>query len=109
MSTSTKFTSAYRQVVREVNKAAVAPPPKRNRVIVSNFRALFTPQRKEDEQQHFQHDIENAILFMKSQRMHKILLDRYNPLHDLTAQERVKATARRVGLNVPVTPPKDQE
>ena len=32
------------------------------------------------------------------------LLDRYNPLVDLTAEERIEATARRVGLNMPVTP-----
>lgn len=30
-----------------------------------------------------------------------MLLLRYNPLHDQTEQERVKATARRVGLEVP--------
>ena len=32
------------------------------------------------------------------------LLDRYNPLVDLTAEERIEATARRVGLNMPKTP-----
>lgn len=30
------------------------------------------------------------------------LLERYNPLVDLTAEERIEATARRVGLNMPV-------
>ena len=60
---------------------------------------------------------------MRSQRMHKVsinvqsltlslihcwlkpskeLLDRYNPLHDLSTEQRVKATARRVGLDIPV-------
>lgn len=29
------------------------------------------------------------------------LLDRYNPLFDLTGEERIEATARRVGLNMP--------
>jgi len=29
------------------------------------------------------------------------LLERYNPLIDLTAEERIEATARRVGLNMP--------
>lgn len=29
------------------------------------------------------------------------LLIRYNPLHDMTAEERVKATTRRVGLEQP--------
>jgi hypothetical protein len=32
-----------------------------------------------------------------------MLLDRYNPLVDLTAKERIEATAHRVGLNMPVT------
>ena len=31
------------------------------------------------------------------------LLARYNPTFDLTSQERVKATARRVGMDMPVT------
>lgn len=29
------------------------------------------------------------------------LLERYNPLIDLTAEERIEATARRVGLDMP--------
>jgi hypothetical protein len=31
----------------------------------------------------------------------QVLLQRYSPLHDMTTQERIKATARRVGLNTP--------
>lgn len=31
------------------------------------------------------------------------LLDRYNPLIDLTGEERIEATARRVGFNMPIT------
>ena len=31
----------------------------------------------------------------------KVLLERYNPLIDLTAEERIEATAKRVGLNMP--------
>ena len=37
------------------------------------------------------------------------LLDRYNPVVDLTAEERIEATARRVGLNMPVTQDKQVE
>ncbi|KAH9963194.1 hypothetical protein BC827DRAFT_1129193, partial [Russula dissimulans] len=44
----------------------------------------------------------NVITFLRSQRMYKTLLDRYNPLIDLTAEERIEATARRVGLNMPL-------
>jgi len=59
------------------------------------------------------------VTFVRSQREHKVvcglfradtadffsamqtLLERYNPLVDLTAEERIEATARRVGLNMP--------
>ena len=57
------------------------------------------------------------MTFMRSQREYKVrglagleratltceqgLLERYNPLVDLTAEERIEATARRVGLNMP--------
>jgi hypothetical protein len=37
------------------------------------------------------------------------LMDRYNPLVDLTSEERIEATARRVGLNMPITVKKDSE
>ncbi|KAF9482450.1 hypothetical protein BDN70DRAFT_875000 [Pholiota conissans] len=56
-----------------------------------------------DDNTHAKQDYENAILFIKSQREHKRLLERYNPTFDLTAQDRIKATARRVGLDMPVT------
>lgn len=40
-----------------------------------------------------------AIVFRRGSS--QVLLLRYNPLHDQTEQERVQATARRVGLEVP--------
>jgi hypothetical protein len=30
------------------------------------------------------------------------LLERYSPLHDLTEEERIRVTARRVGLDTPI-------
>jgi len=62
--------------------------------------------------------MQNVLTFMQSQREYKVivlvtckilqstdlyqaLLERYNPLIDLTAEERIEATARRVGLNMP--------
>ena len=77
----------------------------------------------------FYHDMRNAATFMHSQRIHKVLqhvlllswwwcslrcmllrilacsqelLERYNPLHGLSTEERVKKTANRVGLDMPV-------
>ncbi|KAK0541545.1 hypothetical protein OC835_000013 [Tilletia horrida] len=46
-------------------------------------------------------DLADVALFMRSKRIHGELLLRYNPTHGMTEQERVRATARRVGLDVP--------
>ncbi|KAL9933133.1 hypothetical protein V8E36_007851 [Tilletia maclaganii] len=46
-------------------------------------------------------DLADIELFMRSKRIHGDLLLRYNPTHGMTEQERVRLTARRVGLDVP--------
>ncbi|KAI0092831.1 hypothetical protein BDY19DRAFT_903575 [Irpex rosettiformis] len=100
-------TITYRAVIREINRSSVSAPGTRNKVIASSFRALFDKKRNTEEQARFDHDMKNTFIFLHSQRMHKELLERYNPLHDLTPEERIKATARRVGLDVPVNSEKD--
>ncbi|KAH9951815.1 hypothetical protein B0H21DRAFT_818240 [Amylocystis lapponica] len=98
---------AYRAIVREVNKASSQVT--RNGTIASSFRAVFEARRRGDHSEHFDHDVGNVITFLQSQRMHKALLERYNPLHDLTAEQRIHATARRVGLDMPDTVQGDEK
>ncbi|KAF8558912.1 hypothetical protein OG21DRAFT_1503872 [Imleria badia] len=88
----------YRSVVREVARASISPRTQRNKDISANLRRLF---ERHGERETFRRDVENMVTFMRSQREHKTLVDRYNPLVDLTAEERIEATARRVGLNMP--------
>ncbi|KAJ3485039.1 hypothetical protein NLI96_g5238 [Meripilus lineatus] len=99
---ATSRIAAYRSVVREVYKASVSPRSTRNKTITANFRSIFSARRKPEEQSQFDRDMENVVTFMRSQRMHRTLLERYNPLHDMSVEERVKATARRVGLDMPI-------
>ena len=40
-------------------------------------------------------------LFLRSKRVHSELQERYNPTIGMTRAEKVRATARRVGLDVP--------
>ncbi|KAI6035314.1 YwlC protein [Pisolithus orientalis] len=82
----------YRRLVREVAKASIAPRSQRNQEISTNFRTLF---ERNHQSETFQHDVEDVLTFMHSQRQYKTLLERYNPLVDLTAEERIEATARR--------------
>ncbi|KAG0709566.1 hypothetical protein DFH29DRAFT_884712 [Suillus ampliporus] len=100
-------THVYRKVVREIGKASAAPRSARNKDIASNFRAFFAQSGQPGDAQNFQQDMQNALTFMQSQREYKALLERYNPLIDLTAEERIEATARRVGLNMPKTHSRD--
>ncbi|KII94806.1 hypothetical protein PLICRDRAFT_33614 [Plicaturopsis crispa FD-325 SS-3] len=102
---SARHLAAYRSVLREVRlNASISPRPQRTNAISTQLRLLFEkPRSSEDEKRAFGLDIENAVTFLRAQRKHKVLIDRYNPLVDLTAEERIHATARRVGFDMPVT------
>jgi len=93
-------------LLRELRKSAITPPAGRNRVILSSFRAIFDnakePSVSPEVERKFTREIDDLIVFLKNQREHKDLLKRYSPLHDMTGEEHRAATARRVGLNMPV-------
>ncbi|OSC99230.1 hypothetical protein PYCCODRAFT_1373678 [Trametes coccinea BRFM310] len=103
-----QYRAAYRSLLREVNKASIYPRATRPKTVASHVRAIFEERRDGNDSERFFHDMRNAVTFMRSQRMHKTLLERYNPLLGLSTEERVKKTAHRVGLDMPVTP-KDEE
>ncbi|KAK9472640.1 uncharacterized protein V1510DRAFT_416486 [Dipodascopsis tothii] len=46
-------------------------------------------------------DAAEVLAYLKSQRTYKYLLDKYNPTATLEDHERVRLTARRVGLDLP--------
>ncbi|KAI0663095.1 hypothetical protein C8Q70DRAFT_1050787 [Cubamyces menziesii] len=100
--------AAYRALVREVNRASIYPRATRPNTVAAYVRAIFEERRDGDDNERFFHDMRNAATFMRSQRMHKTLLERYNPLLGLSTEERVKKTAHRVGLDMPISP-KDEE
>jgi len=97
---SSSPTALYRSILRELRKSAVSPPAQRSKAITSHLRQLFTTSDRSAEER--KRDAENALTFLRSQRTYKELLVRYNPLHDLTSEEHLKATANRVGLNMPI-------
>ncbi|SJL01909.1 uncharacterized protein ARMOST_05233 [Armillaria ostoyae] len=109
--------STYRSVLRELRKSVsssyldldsvlmgLQAPSKRNVVnpLSSNFRSILEGYRQPGNERVLE-DVRNAVALMQASRQHQFLLDRYNPLIDLTAEERIHATARRVGLDMPVT------
>lgn len=40
-------------------------------------------------------------MYLRSQRMYGVLLDRYNPGMNMDEEERVRLSARRVGMEMP--------
>ncbi|KAJ7179933.1 hypothetical protein C8R43DRAFT_382642 [Mycena crocata] len=86
----------YRAALRELRASAVTPG-KLSKPLAANFRTIVEKQSASGRYE----DMENAILFMRSQRIHKVLLERYNPTGKYTADERLRATTRRVGLELP--------
>ncbi|KAJ7276336.1 hypothetical protein B0H12DRAFT_15804 [Mycena haematopus] len=94
----------YRAALRELRASAVSTG-KLSKPLAANFRSVIEKQKASGEY----NDIENALIFMKSQRIHKILLERYNPTGNYTAKERLEATTRRVGLQLPKSYTPDSE
>lgn len=43
-----------------------------------------------------------AIAYLRSQRLYSTLLERYNPGMGMSTDERVRLTARKVGMDLPV-------
>jgi len=93
----------YRYFLREIAKSSLVPRPQRNKVLAGHYRALFEQHQGGPSATALSREVENAAAFLRHQRKYKELLERYNPLIDLTAEERIEATARRVGLNMPET------
>ncbi|KAK9465454.1 hypothetical protein V1512DRAFT_254524 [Lipomyces arxii] len=93
-----------------------APPPQPPVHSSNNKLDLLHEQLRNVMRDHFKVDSENVdqdkakqkvtdageiLTYLRSQRTYKILLDRYNPTATLEDHERVRLTARRVGLELP--------
>ncbi|KAI0824597.1 hypothetical protein BC628DRAFT_1419718 [Trametes gibbosa] len=97
--------STYRAIVRELNQASIYARAARPKSVSAHIRMVFEGRRGVNtNEQQFYHDMRNTATFMRSQRIHRALLERYNPLLGLSTEERVTKSANRVGLNMPVTP-----
>jgi ATP synthase assembly factor FMC1 len=75
--------------------------PLHKRIRTNFVHPTDTPVKPE----HIQEKIEVAeqlVQYLKSQRMYATLVERYNPGMGMDEEERVRLSARRVGLNLPV-------
>lgn len=99
MAATTKLRSLYRAFLREL-------PPRQ--LLAAPRSPLHTQLRAEFEStpnavQSTFHG-EQYLTYLQSQRTYTMLLERYNPnlAADMDEAERIRLTARRVGMNLPV-------
>ncbi|KAL2040962.1 hypothetical protein N7G274_006420 [Stereocaulon virgatum] len=91
--TPSRLRSIYRSILRELpTRPLNAPSPIQQR-IRTTFASSTEPQQVEEAEQYIQ--------YVKAQRMYATLLERYNPGMGMDEEERVRLTARRVGMDMP--------
>ena len=95
MSTSAPhLRSLYRSILRELpHRPLSAPSPIQQRIRHTFSSTSAIPHQVEEAEQFVQ--------YAKAQRMYATLLERYNPGMSMDEEERVRLTARRVGMELP--------
>jgi ATP synthase assembly factor FMC1 len=94
--------SLYRSILRELPSRPLAAPPSPLR---SSIRASFTelgPDPSSEYSLRQRQQAEQFIQYVKAQRNYITLLERYNPGMTMDDEDRIRLTARRVGMNLPI-------
>lgn len=97
-----RLRAIYRSLLRELPPRPVLASPRSH--LHANLRTTFSssspPPTSSLESQAAQ--AEQLIAYLRSQRKYVSLLERYNPGMDMDEEERVRLTARRVGMDLPI-------
>lgn len=94
MATPVKLRSIYRSFLRELPSRPLSEKcrnPLQARIRESIASTTPTPIEQADQ----------YLQYVKAQRMYATLLERYNPGMNMDEEERVRLTARRVGMDLP--------
>lgn len=93
--------SLYRRLLRELpsrQPSLLANPSPIHRRIRSQFMSSASDQTELEEQEAV---TEQLVQYLRAQRLHTALLERYNPGMNMNEEDRVRLTARRVGMDLP--------
>ncbi|KAM0562823.1 hypothetical protein ACHAPJ_001663 [Fusarium lateritium] len=93
--------SLYRSLLRELPPRPILASPRTP--LHSRLRDSFATDSKSPTSPDARaHAAAQAVAYLRSQRMYATLLERYNPGMGMDEEERVRLTARRVGMDLPV-------
>ncbi|KAJ9632043.1 hypothetical protein H2203_000444 [Taxawa tesnikishii (nom. ined.)] len=96
--------SLYRRILRELpsrqsSQTILSNPSPLQKQIRTSFSTHNANSDKPIPQQ--LEEAEQYVQYVKAQRMYATLLERYNPGMNMNEEERVRLTARRVGMDLP--------
>ncbi|KAM0251271.1 hypothetical protein ACHAQJ_008262 [Trichoderma viride] len=102
--------SLYRSLLRELPPRPILASPRTH--IHRRIRSSFTESSSSSSSSssassqspdHQAHLAREAVTYLRAQRMYVTLVERYNTGMDMTQDERIRLTARRVGLDLPTS------
>ncbi|KIX02160.1 uncharacterized protein Z518_08099 [Rhinocladiella mackenziei CBS 650.93] len=107
MSSSTKshLRSLYRRVLRELPPLPGPRHRSPRTPIHASIRSHFSQIPANSSEEYMlarRQEVEQFVAYLRAQRMYGTLLARYNPGMGMDEEERVRLTARRVGMEMPV-------
>ncbi|RSL56452.1 hypothetical protein CEP53_006785 [Fusarium sp. AF-6] len=91
--------SLYRSILRELPPRPILASPRSS--LHTRLRDTFATSSPTSQEARA-HVAAQAIAYLRSQRQYATLLERYNPGMGMDEEERVRLTARRVGMDLPV-------
>ena len=94
--------SLYRSILRELPARPITAPPSPLR---TRIRASFTEPAQDPSPEYSlrqRQEAEQFIQYVKAQRTYITLLERYNPGMTMDDEDRIRLSARRVGMNMPI-------
>ena len=102
----TQARSLYRRILRELPSRSPSilanPSPVQQHVRTDFASPSHTRSAAAKSPQSRLAEAEQYVQYLKAQRMYITLLERYNPGMNMDEEERVRLSARRVGLNLPI-------
>lgn len=104
MDASSHARSLYRSILRELPTRSIkqSSNPLRHS-IRQQFQSSANSQSSQNPEFALarRQEMEQAVQYLKAQRVYGALLERYNPGMDMSEEDRVRLTARRVGMDMP--------
>ncbi|KAK7421523.1 hypothetical protein QQZ08_009938 [Neonectria magnoliae] len=92
--------SLYRSILRELPPRPILAAPRAP--LHTRLRESFAATPSSDAAAARAAAAEQAVAYLRSQRLYATLVERYNPGMGMDEEERVRLSARRVGMDMPV-------